>query len=358
MASDYDWHPVTNGKSVFKVETRNLGWWVLLAILVSVLIHVILYIILGEIQRTTKRAGAGDDIVWRATRDEQPTIDRAELEKLLAEPFEPVDAPQDVKPEQLSELDLTDNSLDEFDLMEQMKEEVIRMAPVENPQIFSGGGPKSPSQALSAAPTQMEISASDIMSQDLAEMRGKLIDSSASVSNNQPILELNQAEDVGSNVDTDEFFKEAAAKAFGNGADEFIKGYTTLDNLVGRTGGIPSGEEKIALPTDILFEYNESELKEQARLSMMKLAFIVQTNPDAIFVIEGHTDSFGADAYNIDLSLKRAKAVRSWLQDRLRIPVDNIQVVGMGKAKPIVSIDGDADAQALNRRVEIIVKQP
>ncbi len=356
MATEYNWHPGTHEKSVFKVETRNVGWWVLLAIFVSVLIHVLLYVALGTIQRSSA-AATNEGIVWRSTREHQPTIDRDKLNELLAEPIVPEDA-KPIEPEKLSDLDLVDNSLDEFDLMEQMKDEVIRMAPIEKPQIFSSGGPKAPGEALSVAASSLDISAAEVLSKDLQDMRNKLIDSSATVSNSQPIMELTQNDDLGSDVDAEEFFKEAAAKAFGTKADEFVNGYSSLDDLIGRTGGVPSGEEKIALPTDILFGYNEFELKEEARLSMMKLAFIVQTNPDATFIIEGHTDSFGADEFNRELSLKRATAVRQWLIDRLRIGVDNIKVVGMGKSRPIVSTDGDQDAQSLNRRVEIVVKKP
>jgi hypothetical protein len=47
MASEYNWHPGIPGKSVFKVETRNLGWWVLLAILISVILHIVLDLVLG-----------------------------------------------------------------------------------------------------------------------------------------------------------------------------------------------------------------------------------------------------------------------------------------------------------------------
>ncbi|NLT70441.1 MAG: OmpA family protein [Verrucomicrobiaceae bacterium] len=354
MASDYNWHPGVPGKSVFKVETRNLGWWILLAILISMVIHVVLYVVLSGIQRRGDAVAAGE-IVWRNQR-EQVTIDAAKLNEILAEPTPAEEV--EVKPEKLSDLELVDNSLDEFDLMERMKEETIRMAPIEAPQIFSDAAPKAPGQALDIAASQMEISASEVLSQDLAAMRNKLVDSSATVSAAQPILELGGGEDLGTGVDTDEFFKTAAAKAFGTGADEFVKGYASLDELIGRTGGIATGEEKIALPTDILFEYNEFELKEEARLSMMKLAFIVQTNPDATFVIEGHTDSFGGEEFNRDLSLKRAEAVRRWLVERLRIDASNIKVLGLGKSRPIVSTEGDADAQALNRRVEIVVKKP
>jgi outer membrane protein OmpA-like peptidoglycan-associated protein len=353
MASEYNWHPGIPSKSVFKVETRNLGWWVLLAVLISVIVHIALYLVLGAIERRAKEL-ADSDIVWR-TKREQVTIDRDKLNELLADPLVPDRT--DLKPEKLSELDLTDKSLDEFDLMEKLKDEPIRMAPMETPQIFSTEAPKAPGQALAATVTELEISAAEILSQDLAEMRNKLVESSANVSATQPLLELTPADEVSAGVDTDSFFKEAAAKAFGNNAEEFVKGYASLDDLIGRTGGLPVGEEKIALPTDILFEYNEHELKEEARLSMMKLAFIVQTNPDATFVIEGHTDSFGGDQFNIDLSLRRAEAVRRWLVERLRIDATNIRVVGVGKARPIVSTAGTPEQQALNRRVEIVVRK-
>lgn len=353
MSSSFDWHPSSKGQSVFKVETRNLGWWVVLAILVSVVIHIFLYIILAGIERSGLVSN-DETIVWRSKR-EQITIDQEKLNKLLEEPFIPEESA--LEPEKLSDLDLVDKSLDEFDLMEQMKDETIRMSPIDTPQIFSEQAPRAPGEALSMAAGGLEIDVSEMLSNDLAAMRNKLIDSSASVSVEQPTLELNQTEDLGSTVDTDEFFKEAAAKALGNGANELIEGYSTLDDMIGRTGGMPSGEEKIALPTDILFEYNEFELKEEARLSMMKLAFVVQTNPDATFIIEGHTDSFGGEDFNRELSLKRAKAVRQWLIDRLRIDASNIQTVGLGKERPIVPTDGTADDQALNRRVEIVVRK-
>ena len=354
MSSSYDWHPAANSKSVFKVETRNIGWWVLLAIFISLVVHIVLYVMLGHIKRK-ERAFESEEVVFRMKK-EQLTIDQDKLNELLDEPFISDEKP--IEPEKLSHLDMVDKSLDEFDLMEKMKDEPIRLAPIETPKMFSGEAPKvpnKPGEVLNMA-AGIDISAAEMLTKDLAEMRNKLIDATATVSNNQPILELSSTDDLSETVDTDEFFQSAAAKAFGNDADVFIEGYSSLDELVSRTGGLPPGEEKIALPTDILFEYNEFELKESAHLSMMKLAFVVQTNPNAIFIIEGHTDSFGGEDYNRDLSLKRAQAVRNWLVGKLRINDANIEVVGLGKDRPIVSTEGDKDAQALNRRVEIVVR--
>ena len=358
MAAEYDWHPSPNQGSVFKVENRNLGWWIILALTVSVVLHIVLYVVLGSIQRATAQVVDSDN-VWQGTKNEQPVIDADKLNKLLNDAIDttiPEDSP--IKPEKRSDLDMVDKSLDEFDAMEKLKDEVIRMAPVKSAQIFSAEAPKVPKQALDIAADSMNLSVAEVLSKDLAEMRNKLIDSSSVVAEAQMVLDLDKADDPSKGVNTDEFFKNAAAKAFGKEADEYIKGYTSLDGLAEGVGGLKAGEQiKAVLPTDILFEYNEFELKESARLAMMKLAFLIQTNPDAKYTIEGHTDSFGGEDFNRQLSKKRANAVRQWLVDRLRINIDNVQIVGIGKDRPLVSIDGTADEQALNRRVEIVVKK-
>ncbi len=197
MSADYNWHPVSMGKSVFKVETRNLGWWVLLALLISVVFHVVLYVLLSGMHFQAS-LDEKDEIVWRSQK-EQVSIDRDRLNELLAEPVIPDETA--LKPEKLSELDMVDKSLDEFDLMERIKEETIRLSPIESPKIFSDAVPKAPGQALDIAASSIEISAAEILSKDLAEMRNKLVESSATVSVNQPVLDLNSSDDLGAGAD-------------------------------------------------------------------------------------------------------------------------------------------------------------
>jgi outer membrane protein OmpA-like peptidoglycan-associated protein len=110
------------------------------------------------------------------------------------------------------------------------------------------------------------------------------------------------------------------------------------------------------MPTDLLFAYGSDQLAEGARLSLMKLGFLIQKNPDSLFIIEGHTDSFGGEQYNLELSLRRAQAVVEWLQASLQLGTDRIEAVGLGKSRPIVSTTGSVDEQSLNRRVEIKVR--
>jgi outer membrane protein OmpA-like peptidoglycan-associated protein len=355
MEPTYNWQSVSSSQSPsFKIEsTRNLGWWILLALLISVIVHVALYLWLGKMQWSIG-GPTPEDIVWQTNR-KQVSIDREKLEEMLPSPEPPAAEPKE--PAKMSDLDLVDKKLDEFDLLERAKDKDVKLTPeVDTAKIFTNERPAVPKQALAAMASDIDTSAADVLSRDLKEMRDKLLDSSV-VSNDQPLIELNN-DGLDKGVDTDEFFKSAAAKAFGKGADKFMEGYSSLDGLIGRTGGdLPPGEEKILMPTDILFEYNQHELKEAARLSMMKLAFIVQTNPTAQFVIEGHTDTFGNDEYNLDLSMKRAVAVRDWLVRELRLESDNIKVMGLGKARPIVKTGGTVEEQALNRRVEIVIRK-
>ena len=89
----------------------------------------------------------------------------------------------------------------------------------------------------------------------------------------------------------------------------------------------------------------------------MKLGFIIQTNPGSRFIIEGHTDTIGGEDANYQLSLRRAGAVRDWLINTLKIDGNNMQAVGYGKNRPLVKPNGTAGEQALNRRVEIMIKK-
>jgi hypothetical protein len=110
------------------------------------------------------------------------------------------------------------------------------------------------------------------------------------------------------------------------------------------------------LPSDLLFEYNSAELRESARVGMMKLALIISRNPELHCWIEGHSDLYGGDAYNQELSRRRADAVKEYLTGTLFLPADKIAPRGIGKSKPLVR-EGTVEEQAPNRRVEIRMRR-
>ena len=88
----------------------------------------------------------------------------------------------------------------------------------------------------------------------------------------------------------------------------------------------------------------------------MKLGILIQRNADAVFVIEGHTDTIGTDESNQRLSIARAQTVKNWLVERLRLDPNRIKIRGAGESRPIISPNGDRVQQSLNRRVEITVE--
>jgi outer membrane protein OmpA-like peptidoglycan-associated protein len=144
----------------------------------------------------------------------------------------------------------------------------------------------------------------------------------------------------------------------GDGADawEGIAGRQSLDAALERTGPLPEGGVPIALPGGALFDYDKAELRSDAIDEMQKLAELLRRNPNATFRIEGHTDALGGRDYNLELSLRRAEAVKAWLVQALKIDPARIETVGFGPDKLLVPGDRSIEEQQPNRRVEIVIK--
>jgi len=104
---------------------------------------------------------------------------------------------------------------------------------------------------------------------------------------------------------------------------------------------------------DVLFETGKAALRPGALRHLYPLVTFLQKYPERRVVIEGHTDTVGSDAYNLDLSERRADAVRDFL---LQNGVNPAQLTarGYGKASPVASNDTAAGRQH-NRRVELII---
>lgn len=105
--------------------------------------------------------------------------------------------------------------------------------------------------------------------------------------------------------------------------------------------------------SDVLFEFGKYNLRSEARERLAKISGIVLNYPDLHFVAEGHTDDVGSDAFNQQLSDKRAAAVRDYLLQQ-GIVETSIAAVGLGKTQPVAS-NTTAKGRQQNRRVELIV---
>jgi outer membrane protein OmpA-like peptidoglycan-associated protein len=106
---------------------------------------------------------------------------------------------------------------------------------------------------------------------------------------------------------------------------------------------------------DVFFDFNKAELK-PAALKMLKTFFSQadQQQPIDSIYIEGHTDSIGTDAHNVQLSLQRCESIKTWLQQNHPLMPDKIHVRGFGETRPIAS-NNTSKGRALNRRVELII---
>ncbi len=106
---------------------------------------------------------------------------------------------------------------------------------------------------------------------------------------------------------------------------------------------------------DILFGVNEATLKPEAREVMAKLAGILLIMRDQSVVIEGHTDSTGSPEYNLDLSRRRAMAVRDFLQVQ-GLDAERLQAMGYGMERAIAE-NSTAEGRKRNRRVEVVISE-
>src|SRR3954469_10247722 len=109
----------------------------------------------------------------------------------------------------------------------------------------------------------------------------------------------------------------------------------------------------VTFASGILFPFNSTEILPAGRENLQKLAASLDKYPNSDILIVGHTDSVGTDAYNNDLSQRRANAAGACLQS-LGVAQTRLQMSAKGEREPIQSNDTDAGRQA-NRRVEIAI---
>jgi outer membrane protein OmpA-like peptidoglycan-associated protein len=119
-----------------------------------------------------------------------------------------------------------------------------------------------------------------------------------------------------------------------------------------RSRGISPVSDAVAMK--VVFAFNSAELSPQATKTLDELGKALTSNDlkSYCFVVEGHTDNIGSEAYNLKLSERRAQSVVRYLRDHFQIEEDRLQAMGLGKQKPIADNSTDEGRQK-NRRVQI-----
>jgi outer membrane protein OmpA-like peptidoglycan-associated protein len=104
---------------------------------------------------------------------------------------------------------------------------------------------------------------------------------------------------------------------------------------------------------DIQFDYNSADISASSLPSVQALGrALSNTNlKGSTFVVAGHTDAIGGEAYNQDLSERRADAIKRYLTEKYGIAGTDLVTVGYGKDKPK---DPNAPMDPINRRVQVV----
>jgi len=105
---------------------------------------------------------------------------------------------------------------------------------------------------------------------------------------------------------------------------------------------------------DVLFATGKSDLKAGAARTLDKLVAAMRRDREMAVTIEGHTDSTGKRAYNVELSKRRANAVRSYLASK-GAAAQRLKASGRGPDFPVAT-NATAAGRQQNRRVEVIVE--
>jgi len=115
----------------------------------------------------------------------------------------------------------------------------------------------------------------------------------------------------------------------------------------------PVVNDTLVIP-DVLFKFDRSELNPAFAGRLDTLISKIKNKSFKRIEVLGHTDSFGTDEYNLQLSLNRAETVKKYLMERLNYAADNIITKAFASAMP-VSSNATAAGRQKNRRVELVL---
>ncbi|MBR09251.1 MAG: hypothetical protein CMP48_16410 [Rickettsiales bacterium] len=101
----------------------------------------------------------------------------------------------------------------------------------------------------------------------------------------------------------------------------------------------------------IEFDNGKSSLKQEMYGDLNKVINFLYDNPDFKLKISGHTDSYGSEDFNLQLSKDRARNIRDYVVEFAGVAPDRVLWEGYGSSKPIIEEDSE-EAKAINRRVE------
>lgn len=118
---------------------------------------------------------------------------------------------------------------------------------------------------------------------------------------------------------------------------------------------------RLTVQNDVLFDFDRAELRPEAREALERVADLIRDrHPQAVRII-GHTDAIGTDAYNQELSERRARAVEAWLAGEGGGGLPPMRTEGRGESQPVApnTVNGqdNPEGRQRNRRVEVLLER-
>jgi peptidoglycan-associated lipoprotein len=110
---------------------------------------------------------------------------------------------------------------------------------------------------------------------------------------------------------------------------------------------------RAALTAAVFFDYDQSEIRDDARSALEAKLPILTANPSVRLRIAGHTDSRGSDEYNLALGARRASSVKAWLAER-GIDASRLEIVSFGEERGTCT-EEEESCWSRNRRAEFDV---
>tara|TARA_B110000285_G_scaffold19083_1_gene18515 strand:- start:1680 stop:2894 length:1215 start_codon:yes stop_codon:yes gene_type:complete len=338
MEDDYSWNGGLRGTSSFRLpENEGIGKWVAVALMVAIILHAFAFVMLSRIDIKLPEFVDESGIQTEVIRVNRVDVSDARPELNRPDPNDLAESAPVVPP------------ADELDMLENIAEMEMDISPdIETIQV-----PMSePAAAGDLDAEMLEQMNAPIFEATLPDM-GKTDDFFPRSRDSQ--LAVDPGEREAAEHDPDVYTDALRKGAGGNAENGLLKDFTSLDAMT-RMDGNSLLTSKALIGSDLLFDFNSSTLRQSARVSLMKVALLIDKHPNLICWVDGHTDLIGAEQPNLILSQKRAMAVKSWLVNTLRLDESRIAVRGFGKSKALVN-GGGVEAQAPNRRVEIKMRK-
>jgi putative exosortase-associated protein (TIGR04073 family) len=148
-----------------------------------------------------------------------------------------------------------------------------------------------------------------------------------------------------------QYFESEPGRAYGFSDSYLSEEAYQLNRISGAMIERRAGALVVRFPDDMLFPVGSAQLSKPAQVRLQEVARVLRNTPKAQVLVAGYTDSTGAQAYNQDLSRKRAEAVRTYLV-RQGVGSQRIELAGFGEASPVASNDTSTGRMS-NRRVEL-----